>query len=88
MRPTRFASAPAPSQEALDRICGRIPVEDGYLLCERYLKSYTHSELADELGITVARLDQRTTRAKRQLREALDTRPDLVEELCAPYAHV
>ncbi len=88
MRSSQFASAPAVSQEVLDRIFALIPEADAYLLRERYLKDYSASELAGELGITVANLDQRTTRAKRRLRDALADRPDLVEELRAPHPHV
>lgn len=88
LRSSQYASAPAISQEVLDRIFDLIPQEDAYLLRERYLKNYSASELAGELGITVANLDQRTTRAKRKLRDALGSRADLVAELRAPHPHV
>jgi RNA polymerase sigma factor (sigma-70 family) len=88
VRSAKLASAPTVSKEVLDDIFALIPDDDAYLLRERYLKNYTASELAGELGITVATLDQRTTRAKRKLRDALLGRPDLVEELRAPHPHV
>lgn len=85
MRSTRFASAPAISREILAGILALVPIEDGRLLRRRYLDNYTAAELAAEMRISVANLDQRTTRAKRKLRDALAQRPDLVEELRAPY---
>lgn len=88
MRSGKAASAPPVSEEVLKAIFSLIPEDDAYLLRERYLKNYTASELAGELGISVATLDQRTTRAKRKLRDALETRPDLVEELRAPHPHI
>lgn len=88
MRSTQFASAPAVSQHVLDGIFALIPADDAHLLRKRYLKNYAAAELAEELGISVANLDQRTTRAKRKLRGALAARPDLVEELRNPHPHV
>lgn len=88
MRSTQFASAPAVSEKVLAGIFALVPTGDAHLLQQRYLKNYSAAELAEELGITVANLDQRTTRAKRRLRDALADRPDLVEELRAPHPHV
>lgn len=88
MRSTNLASAPAVSQKVLTAIFALVPTADAYLLRHRYLKKYSAAELAEELGVTVANLDQRTTRAKRRLREALVGRPDLVAELRAPHPHV
>ena len=88
MRSTNFASAPAVSQKVLTAIFDLVPAEDAHLLRRRYLKNYPAAELAEELGISVANLDQRTTRAKRKLRDALGGGPDLVEELRAPHPHV
>jgi RNA polymerase sigma factor (sigma-70 family) len=88
MRSTHFASAPAVSQKVMDCIFALVPSPDADLLRRRYLKNHTAAELAAELGITVANLDQRTTRAKRKLRDALVARPDLVDELRAPHPHI
>ena len=88
MRSTQFASAPAVSQKVLESIFALIPSTDADLLRRRYLKSHAAAELAAELGISVANLDQRTTRAKRKLRDALVARPDLVDELRAPHPHI
>lgn len=88
LRSTKVTSAPAVSKEVLDRIFALIPQADADLLRERYLKNSPASELARELGITIANLDQRTTRAKRKLRDALAGKPDLVEELRAPHPRV
>ena len=84
MGSTRFASAPAVSQKVLDCIFALVPSTDADLLRRRYLNNHT----AAELGITVANLDQRTTRAKRKLRDALVSRPDLVDELRAQHPHI
>lgn len=88
MRSTQLASAPAVSRKVLAAIFDLIPIEDAHLLRQRYLKNDVAAELAAELGITVANLDQRTTRAKRKLREALAARLDLVEELRNPHPRV
>lgn len=88
MRSTQLASAPAVSQKVLAAIFDLIPTEDAHLLRQRYLKNDAAADLADELGITVANLDQRTTRAKRKLRDALAARLDLVEELRSPHPHI
>lgn len=88
MRSTTFASAPAISRKVLSAIFDLVPAEDAHLLRQRYLKNHAAAELAEEFGISVANLDQRTTRAKRKLRDALVGRPDLVEELRAPHPHV
>lgn len=88
MRSTQFASAPAVSEKVLSSIFALVPTGDAHLMQQRYLKNYSAAELAEELGITVDNLDQRTTRAKRRLRDALADRPDLVDELRAPHPHV
>ncbi len=85
---SRFASAPAVSQQLISDVLGLIPRGEADLLRRRYLERFTAADLADELGITVANLDQRTTRAKRNLREALKSRPALVAELRASHPHV
>jgi RNA polymerase sigma factor (sigma-70 family) len=85
---TQFASASAVSRKLMSSIFALIPTEDARLLRKRYLKNHAAAELAEELGISVANLDQRTTRAKRRLRDALEARPDLVEELRAPHPHL
>lgn len=88
MRSTQLASAPAISEKVLASIFALVPASDAHLLRQRYLKNYSAAEVAEELGITVANLDQRTTRAKRRLRAALTVHPDLLGELRAPHPHV
>lgn len=88
MRSPVYASAPAVSQELIDSVFALITDQDADLLRRRYLQNASAAELADQLGITVANVDQRTTRAKRKLRDALVARPDLVDELRAPHPHV
>ena len=70
------------------KVFGMIPDSDAELMHQRYIQGGTAAELAAELGISVANLDQRTTRANRRLREALIDRPDLVAELRAPHPRV
>ncbi len=88
IRSSQFASAPAVREEVLASIFALVPSDDAHLLRQRYLKNYSAAELAAELGISVSSLDQRATRAKRKLRDALAGRPDLVDELRAPHPHV
>lgn len=88
VRSTKQPSAVAIRHKLLRAIFTLIPAEDARLLLDRYVDGYPAARLAADLGITVANLDQRTTRAKRRLRDALEARPDLVKELRAPHPHV
>ena len=88
MRSPQYASAPAVSQKIIDSVFALVPARDADLLRQRYIENASAAELADERGITVANIDQRTTRAKRKLRDALIARPDLVAELRAPHPHL
>jgi RNA polymerase sigma factor (sigma-70 family) len=88
MRSANYTSLPAISRELIDTILALLPVEEARLISRRYLDGHPAASLAAELGITVANLDQRTTRAKRRLQEALATRPDLVDELRRPHPHL
>lgn len=88
MRSTQFASAPAVSREVIDNLFALVSAEQAHLLRRRYIQNYTAAEVAAELGVSVANLDQRTTRAKRELREALSARPDLVAALRNPHPNV
>lgn len=76
--------------EAVGRRCVRMPRDadvDSDLIRRPYLHGSTAAELAAVLGITVANVVQRTTRAKRGLREALQGRPDLVAERRQIHPH-
>ncbi|NCD15980.1 MAG: sigma-70 family RNA polymerase sigma factor [Actinobacteria bacterium] len=88
LRSTQFASASVVRRKLLRAIFALIPTEDADLLQLRYLHDRPAADVAAQLGITVANLDQRTTRAKRKLRTALEARPDLLAELRAPHPHV
>jgi RNA polymerase sigma-70 factor, ECF subfamily len=81
MRSGRTTSDRALELQLLRRILGLIPADDARLLRNRYLDGHNSASIAARLGITVAAADQRTTRAKKRLREALEQRPDLVAEL-------
>ena len=75
-----------PVRENLIRsILGLVSEDDRTLLERRYLDGCSAADLAAQLGLEVANVDQRTTRAKRKLREQLSARPDLVEELRSPH---
>lgn len=67
------------------RILSCIPEQKADLLRLRYLEGASADDLATRLGIPVNAVDQRTTRAKRLLREKLAEQPDLVEELYADH---
>ena len=88
MRSKQLASAPAVSKELLDSILALIPAEEAGLLRQRYIDQDRAAELATELKTSVDNVDQRLTRAKNKLREALIKRPDLVEELRNPHPRV
>ncbi len=83
-----FASLEAMREEVISNVLDLISADDADLLRQRYLGNRSAGELAEELGITTANLDQLCTRAKRALREALGQRPDLVEELHRAHPHV
>ena len=77
-----------PVRENLIRsILGLVSEDDRTLLERRYLDGCSAADLAaEQLGLEVANVDQRTTRAKRRLREQLrSSRPDLIEELRNPH---
>jgi RNA polymerase sigma-70 factor, ECF subfamily len=88
LRSPAIASAPAVRADLFSSIFALVPVEDARLLRRRYVDGHSAAELAEELGISVANVDQRTTRAKRKLRDALTARPDLMDELRAPHPHL
>lgn len=88
MRSTRFASLPAVSEALLRDIFELIPTDDAELLRSRNVDGRSAAMLAEERSISIANVDQRTTRARHRLQEALAARPDLVAELRAPHPHV
>jgi len=88
LRSTEQASVPVVRRKLLRAIFTLIPTEDADLLRLRYLHDRPAADVAAQLGISVANLDQRTTRAKRKLRTALEARPDLLQELRAPHPHL
>lgn len=66
---------------------GLIPPADADILRDRFMGGTSAAELADELGISRAAVDQRVARAKARIREALAERPDLVEALQSAHQH-
>lgn len=75
-------------QKVIDAVFALISHEDADLLRERYLWNRPAAEVAEQLGIGVDAVNQRTTRAKHRLRDAIIQRPDLIEELRKPHPHV
>lgn len=59
--------------------------EDAELLRERFVNGASAADLAARLGLTVAAVNQRASRAKARLRAAIEARPDLLKELRKPH---
>lgn len=85
MRSSSFASVPAVRERLIDDVFGLVPDADADLLRQRFLDGRSATEVADDLGISPANVDQRVARAKRKLREALEGRPDLRDALADPH---
>jgi RNA polymerase sigma factor (sigma-70 family) len=60
---------------------------DADLLRRRYIDAVPAADLAAEQGVSRAVIDQRTARAKKQMRAALAKRPDLVTALQSKHQH-
>lgn len=88
LRSPWFASLQAVQEKILNEVFGLLSAAEADMLRERYLHNRSAADLAATLDITVANVDQRVSRAKRKLREALAERPDLVNELRSPHPHV
>jgi RNA polymerase sigma-70 factor (ECF subfamily) len=85
---SQFTSLPAVSRELVDSFLALVPPDDAEIIRARHLDKRSAAEVAEELGIGRAAVDQRTSRAVRRLREAAGARPDLVEELRQSHPRV
>ena len=72
----------------IDQIFELLPLEDASVLRRRFISDESATDIAQELGISRASVDQRVTRARSRLRAALAARPDLIEELRAGHPHI
>lgn len=88
LRSPRFASLQPIQKRILNEVFGLLGAAEADLLRERYLHNRSAADLAATLDITVANVDQRVSRAKKKLREALMERPDLVKELRSPHPRI
>lgn len=86
--PQRGPSQAVVRNHLITDILSLVDGTDGDLLRRRYLDGESAADLAEELRITVGAVDQRTTRAKARLRDALGGRADLVAELHAAHPRV
>lgn len=79
---TQLASLMPVREDLLDRVLELLPDErTRTVLRYKYLDNLSSREIGEELGMEPNTVDQVASRGKRQLREALASRPDLVEEL-------
>ncbi|MBE7326030.1 sigma-70 family RNA polymerase sigma factor [Nocardioides sp. Y6] len=85
MRSSRVASLPAVGAVVIDDALALLASRDADVLRRRFIEGRSAAEVAEELGLSPASVDQRVSRAKRKLREALEDRPDLREALEAPH---
>ncbi|QWC84566.1 sigma-70 family RNA polymerase sigma factor [Nocardioidaceae bacterium] len=88
MRSQEYASL-VPVQEALiQRVLALVSDADAAILRLRLLQGLTAAEAADDLGLSVAAVEQRTKRARDRLRAALQARPQVLEELRSGHPSV
>lgn len=88
MARSRQPSMPAVGDAVVDQVFGLLPSADADLLQRRLLDDADPADLADELGISRAAVDQRVSRAKARLKVALSARPNLLAELRAGHPHL
>ncbi|WP_165357010.1 RNA polymerase sigma factor [Nocardioides zhouii] len=84
---SRQPSMPAVGDAVINQVFGLVPPADADLLQRRLVDDVEPSDLADELGISRAAVDQRISRAKARLRAALAAQPELLAELQAGHPH-
>jgi RNA polymerase sigma factor (sigma-70 family) len=85
---SRQPSMPAVGDAVIDKVFGLLPSADAALLQRRYVDDIDPEDLADELGISRAAVDQRVSRAKAHLQSELSAKPELLAELRAGHPHV
>lgn len=83
----RQPSMPAVGDAVVQEVFGLLPPTDAALL-RRFVDDVDPADLADELGINRAAVDQRVSRAKARLKAALGAQPELLADLRAGHPHV
>ena len=85
---SRQPSMPAVGDAVINQVFGLLPPADADLLQRRLVDDVEPADLADELGISRAAVDQRVSRAKARLKAALAAQPELLAELRAGHPHI
>lgn len=85
---SRQPSIPAVEDAVIDQVFELLPPADAALLQRRYVDDIDPANLADELGISRAAVDQRVSRAKARLQSELGAKPELLAELRAGHPHI
>jgi len=85
---SRQPSMPAVGDAVVQEVFGLVPPADAALLQRRFVDDVDPADLADELGISRAAVDQRVSRAKARLRAALGAQPQLFADLRAGHPHI
>lgn len=85
---SRQPSIPAVGDAVIDQVFELLPPADAALLQRRFVDDIDPADLADELGISRAAVDQRVSRAKARLRAELSAKPELLDELQAGHPHI
>ena len=83
IRRSEYADAPRSQsiEPALDQALNSLPEKYRTVLILRYLQGLSHSEIAEELGLSHDATRQRLSRALRLLRNAMDRRGMRIEDL-------
>lgn len=85
---SRQPSMHAVSDAVVQEVFGLVSPADAALLQRRFVDDVDPADLADELGISRAGVDQRVSRAKARLHAALSARPELLADLRAGHPHI
>ena len=85
---SRQPSMPAVGDAVIDQVFGLLPPAEAALLQRRFVDDVDPADLADELGISRAAMDQRVSRAKARLKAELAAKPELLADLRAAHPHI
>lgn len=85
---SRQPSMPAVGDAVVQEVFGLVPPADAALLQRRFVDEVDPADLADELGISRAAVDQRVSRAKARLKAALGAQPQLFADLRSGHPHI
>ena len=84
MARSRQPSMPAVGDAVIDQVFGLLPPADAALLQRRFVDDVDPADLADELGISRAAVDQRVSRAKARLKAAARRSSPSCSPNCGP----